>query len=475
MVKGLKAGNPKTKKGGIIMESFGRENHLKRKGELARKAWRFFIILVLSLSFVYLPSFSFGGEVDVLIEKLVEKGLLTKQDAESIIKEIKNETAKKEKEKETQKAVTKESEVTKDTEVPKWAKDILKEIPDWVKNVKFRGDLRLRYQWEDKEDDNKDDRHRGRFRLRLGAETNIVKEVKVGFGIASGSGDPRSTNITFGNSSEKKTVVIDYAFAQYTPVNWFSLIAGKIHNPIYRPSDLLWDSDITPEGIAAKFQYPILPKIDVFFNTGIFILDERDTTTSSKDPYMVVLQPGMNWKITEDINFQLAFAYYFFGGVKGNTLDYSSNSNTLLSGPTRLKYKYNAPVVSAEFGYKNPFGLSFIPYFGLFGEYVYNPDPSKDNEGFIAGLRVGHRDLKKFADWSFEYSYRQLKKDAWLGIFPDSDFYGGATNVKGHEVIFNFALWKNIWLALDYYNSRKILGTPKQTENLLQVDFNFKF
>jgi hypothetical protein len=300
-----------------------------------------------------------------------------------------------------------------------------------------------------------------------------VDEVKVGFGLASGSGDPRSTNVTFENTFEKKNIRMDYAFAEYSPTKWFGLTGGKFHNPIYRPSDLLWDSDITPEGGAAKIQYPVLPILDVFFNSGFFVLDER---SSNKDPFMAVLQPGINWKITKDINLQLAFAYYFFNGVQKNTLDFSSGSNTLLDG--NLKFDYDAPVVSAGLGFKNPFGQTFVPYFGVFGEYVKNPDPDDDDQGFIGGLRAGHTSMKRLGDWFLEYSYRKLEKDAWLDVFPDSDFYGGATNVKGHEAIFNFGLWKNIWLSFDYYNSRKIsvLPTlPKQRENLFQVDFNFKF
>lgn len=73
-----------------------------------------------------------------------------------------------------------------------------------------------------------------------------------------------------------------------------------------------------------------------------------------------------------------------------------------------------------------------------------------------------------------EYSYRRLEKDAWPDVFPDSDFHGGDTNVRGHEAIVNFALWKNIWLALDYYRSQRIVDL-KQKENLFQFDFNVKF
>ncbi len=362
---------------------------------------------------------------------------------------------------------------TEKKETPDWAKNIPNWIinpPEWIKNIKLSGDLRLRYQWQEKKDDDKEDRDRGRFRLRLGAKTKLVEGVNVGFGLAGGSGDPRSTNVTFENTFEKKNIRIDYAFAEYTPIKGLSLIGGKFHNPLYRPSDLLWDTDITPEGGAVKFKYPILPILDFSFNSGFFILDER---SSNKDPFMFALQPGLNWKITKDIDLQLALAYYLFNGVQKNTLDHSSSSNTLLNN--KLKYDYDALVVSAGIGFKNLFKQTFIPYLSLFGEFVYNSDPRDEKKGYIAGVKVGHTSMKKFGDWSFEYSYRRLEKDAWLDVLPDSDFYGGATNVKGHEAILNVGLWKNIWLSFDYYNSRKILGYPKQTENLIQVDLNFKF
>jgi hypothetical protein len=145
----------------------------------------------------------------------------------------------------------------------------------------------------------------------------------------------------------------------------------------------------------------------------------------------------------------------------------------LANGKTR--FDYDAPAVSGEIGYKKPFGLAFIPYLGLFGEYVDNTDTSDNDKGYIAGLRAGHQGMTKFGDWSFEYSYRSLQKDAWPDVFPDSDFHGGETDVKGHEAILNFALWKNIWMSADYYRTRRIIQSPNQQEDLFQLDFNIKF
>ena len=430
------------------------------------KALRWFPLLVFFSLIAFSPAFLWAGEVDILIKKLVEKGILTKQDANGIVEEIRQETAQQEKKTQEEKQAQAETKkvASTDADAAGWPK----EIPEWVKNTKFGGDLRLRYQYQDREGDPTKET-RERFRIRAGAETKVMDQVKVGFGLIADGDDPRSGTDTFQDTFSKKSVRIDYAFAEYTPASWLNLIGGKFYNPLYRPDDLVWDGDITPEGAAAKFRRQVLPNLELYLNAAFYILDEK---TNDKDPYMTAFQPGLIWNITSDVNLQFALAYYYFGGVKGSTLDFSSGTNSTVGG--KLVYDYDAPVLSAELGFKNPFGLVFIPYFGLFGEYVYNPDPDTDNSGYLAGLRVGHPDMKKFGDWRWEISYRHLEKDAWPDVFPDSDFYSGSTNVEGMETILNFAFWRNIWLTLDYYHARKILGL-EQKENLFQADLNLKF
>jgi len=181
------------------------------------------------------------------------------------LKEIREETAQQEKkaqEKRTGKEGRKKA-ASKDEEAPDW----VKEVPDWVKNTKFGGDLRLRYQYQEREGDSTKE-NRERFRLRVGAETKIVDEGIVGLGLISGGDDPRSGTETFENTFSKKKVRIDTAFAEYTPANWFNIIGGKFYNPFYRPDDLVWDGDITAEGAAAKFKFQLLSTLNLYFNAA---------------------------------------------------------------------------------------------------------------------------------------------------------------------------------------------------------------
>ena len=78
------------------------------------------------------------------------------------------------------------------------------QLPAWLKILQFSGDFRLRYQYEDETDEPA--RNRGRFEYRLAVDANILENLKVGFGLASGGDDPRSTNQTFQDSFSHKDI-----------------------------------------------------------------------------------------------------------------------------------------------------------------------------------------------------------------------------------------------------------------------------
>lgn len=403
-----------------------------------------FILLTMQLSaFAVIPDNSFASDVDILVDKLVEKGILSREDADGILAETKQ--AAEMKQAQTKSSTSAESK-----------------IPEWVQKINFTGDLRLRYQYEDTEE--QEQRNRGRFRWRLGGNAQVVDGIKVGFGLASGSGDPRSTNQTFENTFSSKSVQIDYAYAQYTPLEWLTLTGGKFKNPVWTPSDLLWDTDINPEGASVGFTVKAEP-VTVFFTSGLWVIDENKT---AGDPLMFPLQLGADWKIAKNVNLKAAASYYIFSSVKGKTLDFSSNTNTLGSDEG-LKYDFNALSLGAELGFKD----LVVPYVGLFGEYVYNPDPSKGNQGYLAGIKVGDKKVSDKGQWQLQYAYKRLGKDAWIDAFPDSDFFGGATNVRGHEVIAEYGLMKNVSAGLDYYHTKSM--DTGIAQDLLQFDLLFKF
>ncbi|MBF0122491.1 MAG: putative porin [Candidatus Omnitrophica bacterium] len=414
---------------------------------------------------VVCPGLASAGETDLLVQKLVEKGILTPYEAQILRDDIRQDVNKQIAEKKND------------------------ALPSWVQSIKMKGDARLRYQSTSKEGTgNTVIRNRGRVRYRLGIEGKPNDKFTVGAGLASGGQDPRSTNHTLEDSHEKSYAMLDYAFAEYKPTSWLTMIGGRYNAAsrgfLWYTTDMMWDSDINQGGLSARLDIPKVLFGDMFITGGYWALDE--SSTSQSDAGMYYAQMGMKFQPAEGWNMKVAGTGYgtHFGGaytslpwrtdVEG-TAPTSPDGNSM-TGST-YKYKFT-PVYagSAEIVYSWPEETSFpIKMAGIFGDYVSNPDPSSHNTGWASGVKFGHKKVGEArGDWQFKYQYVSLGADAWLDAFPDSDRYSGATNSKGNEFILAIGLAKNVTLDLDYYMTDRIAGGSKE-ERLFQADINFKF
>lgn len=391
-------------------------------------------------------------QVDSLIEKLIDKGILTKQEAREIKQEI----------------VTDEKVLREDA--------MKTSIPEWVQKTKLKGDARVRYQYERRKNDT-ESRTRGRVRFRLGVDSQIADQWKVGAGLAtaevgSTTDDARSTNMTFNDTFRRGDIRLDYAFAEYQPAPWAKMIAGKYIKTDYLwvPTDLLWDTDINPAGASAHLEHKFSDILNIYLNTGAWIIDENGKTDRT-DPFMIYTQAGVKSQMGV-IDTNVAGTYYGFNGVKGITLDGTSSTNTLTGGV--LQYDYDSLGVSAEVGLKNPLGLESVERVALFGDLIHNMDPDDNATGWASGVKFGDAKVVGRNQWQVRYQYSYLGKDAWIDAFPDSDRLGGITNVKGHEWILEYGLAKNVTLGLDYYQDDLITGSHNR-QKLIQADLNLKF
>ena len=418
-----------------------------------RKIIFFLFLGAIGLAFFELPARA--GEVGILVDKLVEKGILNPVEAQIILDETKQEVAKE------------------------IAQAKYSSLPEWVQKLKLKGDFRLRYQHDDKDLDSVSGRNRGRIRYRLGVETKVNDQVKVAAGLASGGSDPRSTNQTFQDTFSTKGINLDYAYVEYAARPWLTFVGGKMPRKgiLWEPTDLLWDGDITPEGGAILLTKSI-NDLDLFVNLGLFHIDE--SSSKSDEPYMGYIQPGINLKLSDGISLKGAVTGYIVQTAEYD-IDNSAGTNTL--NGANHQYDYDAVSPAFELAVKEPLG-GIVPYLSLFGEYVNAFDPSDDSSGFAAGIKLGDKKVKKAGQWQIKYIYRRLERDAWFDALPDSDAYDGDTNVKGHEIALNYGLNKNITFGLDYYFMQPIktlsgvsdhsLGSGNE-QHVIQADLVFKF
>lgn len=398
--------------------------------------------------------FAGSTQVDALIEKLVEKNILTKSEAIKL-----------------------KGEIAADEKLAR-EEGMKQSLPDWVQKLKLTGDFRLRHEWSKRNDSTDTDRSRGRLRYRLGLETKVFDTFTVAAGLASNGGSPRSTNQSFTDTFAKSSINLDYAYGQWTPNEYLTLTGGKMKIPFWQAADMLWDSDITPEGGAANLSYKVNESFKLFNNIGVFVLEEA--AGDPTDPFMYLIQPGIEAK-AGDLSLKTAFTYYGFSDGQGKTiLDNRSSPTTNTTSGTQYKFEYDSYAVDTDLSFNKPLRFlgeqisSHVPTIGAFGQYIHNPEAPDENTGWIAGMYVGDKKVNGKKQWQAKFSYRKLGRDAWLDVFPDSDFYGGATDVEGYEAILEYGLSKNVILGIDYYRSKR-LSAAETPESVLQTDLNFKF
>ena len=332
-----------------------------------------------------------------------------------------------------------------------------------VDDFNLKGDYRLRYQLEDKESGTS--RARTRIRFRLKGERAISEQSTVKFGLATGGTDARSTNQTLQDSFQTPDIRLDFAYIKHSLSEDFSVMGGKMKNPLWRASDLLWDSDINPDGFAVVGK-SMIEKFSFSSTVGYFVLDELKS--DEEDPGLFVLQPAVSFSVADNMKSKFSLGYYFTQNLVGNTLDNSSGSNT--GADSGLVDDFSALVFSGQLDMNNVMGL---PLVRSFGELILNSAMDDSNRGGIVGIKFGDKKVKGLGKWQAMLSYRYLEKDAWLDIFPDADSYGGATNTQGLKVGVNYGLSKATAVGITYINMDVIDGT-KNAQSIFQLDLKSK-
>lgn len=408
--------------------------------------------MIFITSFSLLPSMSYAANTALmeLIQILKNKGSITEEEFQLLQK-----AAATDEQQQTQTTPVQVVTTEKAPEKVAVANKTEKSGDSWTDKLTLKGDMRLRYQTQ--ENDPGVSRDRTRIRFRLGMTALPSDGWEVGGGLASGAPDLRSSNQTITDTFSKKPVNLDYAYAQYKFNDSFKLIAGKFKFPayLYTASDYMWDGDVNPEGFAGNFSHKSALGT-TFINGGYWILTEN--ANSRKDPYLMYGQIGQNFE-QGDVFGSLAGTYYSFKEILARNSFTTAGSNT--------DYHFGGIYsVAGELGLSNFLNTGIKT--SVLADWANNSDTkSAKDSGLLLGVKVSE------GDWAFRYLFGDLEVNAWPDIFADSERYEGLTGIKGHELVLEYEIMKNVMLAIDYYTmSRSAIRTD---QDLLHMDLNVKF
>jgi hypothetical protein len=328
-----------------------------------------------------------------------------------------------------------------------------------LSRVIWTGDFRARYEnfWfdEDALGNEADNRHRARYRLRIGAVVPVNDWLTAGFRLASGETDNRSTNRTLGAGLDfdRDTIAIDEAYLQLKlpiDVGSTTLVFGKQNNPFVWKNGrdyMTWDNDYSPEGVSLRWTMQPAATVSVFGNAGYFILNENG---GAKDPHYFALQAGgqvqaaekiavgarATWTDYRSLNTAFFTRHGLFGNVGLSDNADGSISQMGLSGFTRASYSATWPVL-------------------LFAHYTKNldavnlPGEGEQDTGWGIGLEVG--DAKQLA--LVGVGYYALEADFAPALYIDSDLTDGFTNRTGWTVYGTRQILPNTELTLELFIS----------------------
>jgi hypothetical protein len=227
---------------------------------------------------------------------------------------------------------------------------------------------------------------------------------------------------------------------------------------------MVYDGDVTPEGLAEALQYSLGDKqqFTVFGNFGQYVLKESSSRYS--DSYLLDFQAGLSaWFMGKDaktarLKMMGAVGYYQTMNMAGVTPfgDHSNLGNS--TNGTSYLADFQVLNLRGEVSYL----LSERPFFGtpakviLSGEYDMNladdykavagSDPDQ-TRGWTVQAQFG--EAKKKGEWQIAYQYKYLEADAVWEAMTDSDWGYGGTDRKGHVIkaAYNLQDWWSLGAA----------------------------
>ncbi len=343
-------------------------------------------------------------------------------------------------------------------------------------NLKIGGDFRFRTENVKEEQTaplESSERTRQRIRLRLKMDfkvndmTNILTRIATGSSTAAGS---TSFNQDLTDYSAKKGLFLDLAYAQikFSDQSVFEL--GKMMNPLFLAGsqELVFDSDLTPEGMSYKFKSQNA-ETPLFFNAVSFWLNERFSATGASDNTdvgMIGAQLGYS-KNFEDKILTLALSHHNFSNIKNSTAAVAKGNST--AGGNYL-YDYKLTLLDIELKFSGPYGM-----WTLYSQQAKNSDPTDYNFAGLTGLRIG--ETKNPGQWSLSFDHREVEKDSVLGIMNDSNAGGGGTDIRSNRIILNYLFQENANLMLTYISTLKQISssTFSPVYQRLMIDVNYRF
>lgn len=344
----------------------------------------------------------------------------------------------------------------------------------WYERMTFAGDLRLRYESFYQAD--LEDRHRGRFRLRLGIRGPITDQLDFGVRLASGGDDDIvSTNQTMEAFLTRKPITIDQAYLTWRPAGSVTIGGGRYGFPVLR-TQLVWDDDVNWEG---AYQQVTLPgRVTARIIAAQSWIDEssgrRDAALFAEQARLTI--PAGRHRV------ELTLASYAFRNVDAIARAIASGE---VNGQhtNRLRTDGGGRVLGYASGYNlvDVIGVATLATgreqypVTVLVEWLSNVDAATDQDtGVWIDAKYGR--AASPGTYSVGYVFARAEREATLSAFNFSDLPG--TNYRAHVVSASYQAARRVTVDFTGLFSKRIDVAPGEATHLLkryQMDVRVAF
>ncbi|MCL2389058.1 MAG: putative porin, partial [Elusimicrobia bacterium] len=305
-----------------------------------------------------------------------------------------------------------------------------------------------------------DARVRERVRVRFGIDTMAHDNLMMSLGFATGqypTGVPTSRNHTFAGFRQVP-FSIDHVFLRYTGIDWATISLGKLRgHQLFQTSQLVWDSDINPEGVAVEFTVPgRLGRFSFWGNAAWYTLGElRHDQPANRHigkPTIILAQPGFTYsrgrtRVRGAVamqQFNIKGKEALMGGHPAFMMNLTGQDYTLINP-------------SFDIRRRRAFGTNHT--FTLHGDFVKNVDGStagnsateNDRQAYLLGARFGYESIRGFGQWNVGLSHSRYERNAIPRGMANSNAFSGMPH-QGWQYTASVGLLSNLTFQLTYFN-----------------------
>jgi hypothetical protein len=230
---------------------------------------------------------------------------------------------------------------------------------------------------------------------------------------------------------------------------------------------MLWDNDLTPEGVSLRFEAKPVEATRIFAVFGYYVDDEN---SRSRDPHLWGLQAGAHHELAEDVTIGGRVSWYEWRSIDG---DFNARGATGAGGVTvgggNIADGLNGDITG------NPFSVvEAAAYVELarierwpilaYADYSRNldaessllfPGAASEDTAWGVGLEAGSaKEIVKLGA-----GYWHIEANAWPAMFVDSDLFDGVTNHRGWALYGSREVLKNTEVTVTLFISDEIEDT----------------